>query len=334
MPPAVSILLPVFNAADTLRSCLESVRRQTFLDWECVIVDDGSEDPSIQTAAAAAASDPRFIIVRNKHAGLIETLNTGIDRCSGDLVARMDADDWMHRNRLWLQTRAFAEDPSLELVGAHVRTFPRSTLGDGSREYETWLNSMRSPADVHRERFIECPLAHPTWMLRRSTLEREPYRDRGWPEDYDLLLRLLQNGTRAGVVPQRLVAWRHHPDRLSRRNLRYSLERFTACRAAFLASDYLRNSDSYILWGYGQTGRALRRALAEHGKQLSGLIEVHPRRLGQTIHGAPVVAPDEIDHLPNNPLIVSVSGTGPRNEIRRKLEDLARVEGRDFICAA
>ena len=148
------------------------------------------------------------------------------------------------------------------------------------------------------------------------------------------MLRLLEGGACAGVVPRRLLGWSHRPNRLSRRDRRYSLERFTACRAAFLASDYLRNNDGYLLWGYGQTGRALRRALAEHGKQLSGLIEVHPGRVGQKIHGAPVVAPDEIDRLPKDPLIVSVSGTGPRNEIRRKLGDLDRAEGRDYVCAA
>lgn len=334
MPPTVSILLPVFNAADTLGVCLESVRRQTFIDWECVIVDDGSEDGSMETAATTAAFDARFIVVRRERAGLVKTLNAGIERCSGDLVARMDADDWMHRNRLALQARALAEDESLEIVGTHVRSFPRSGLGDGSREYEGWLNSMRSPADVYRERFVECPLAHPTWMLRRATLERSRYRDRGWPEDYDLLLRLLESGARAGVVPRRLVGWRHRPNRLSRRDSRYSLEQFTACRAAFLASGFLRESDGFLLWGYGQTGRALRRALAEHGKQLSGLIEIHPGRLGQTIHGAPVVAPNEIDHLPDHPLIVSVAGENPRNEIRRKLIGLDRVEGRDFVCAA
>ena len=144
MPPTVSILLPVFNAAQTLATCLKSIRRQTFIDWECIIVDDGSGDASIETAVTAAASDPRFIIVRREHAGLIETLNAGIDRCSGDLVARMDADDWMHRDRLKLQARALADDESLEIVGAHIRYFPRSGLGDGSREYEGWLNSMRS----------------------------------------------------------------------------------------------------------------------------------------------------------------------------------------------
>ncbi len=78
----------------------------------------------------------------------------------------------------------------------------------------------------------------------------------------------------------------------------------------------------------------MRRALAGHGKQLSGLIEIHPGRLGQRIHGAPVVAPDEIDRLPCHPLIVSVAGATARHTIRSKLKDLGRVEGRDFICAA
>ena len=334
MPAAVSILLPVFNAADTLGSCLESVRRQTLVDWECLILDDGSEDASTEIAARATASDSRFTHIRLDHTGLIQTLNTGIDRCGGDWVARIDADDWMHRDRLASQVEALTAQPSVDLVGCHLRTFPRAAVGEGSRDYEAWLNSMRSPADVYRERFIECPLAHPTWMLRRRTLEATRYRDRGWPEDYDLLLRLLQNGARAGVVPRRLLGWRHHPDRLSRRNPRYSLKSFTACRAAFLAADFLKNTDGYLLWGYGQTGRALRRALAENGKQLAGLIEVHRGRLGQTIHGAPVVAPDEIGRLPNLPLIISVSGLGPRNEIRARLWELNREEGHDYVCAA
>jgi len=331
--PSVSILLPVFNAAQTLTLCLKSIRRQTLTDWECILVDDGSTDGSIEIARAASASDSRFNVVQRDHSGLIETLNAGIDHCSAPLVARMDADDWMHRERLALQTRALAAD-SIEIVGAHVRTFPRSGLGKGAREYEAWLNSIRSPDDVYRERFIECALAHPSWMLRRTTLENKRYRNRGWPEDYDLLLRLLENGSRATVVPRRLLSWRQHPERLSRHDERYSLERFTACRAAFLATDFLKNDERFLLWGYGQTGRALCRALTAQGKNLSGLIEVHPRRLGQMIQGAPVVGPDDIDRLPDDPLIVSVSGAGPRTEIRLKLASLGRVEVRDYVCAA
>ncbi len=334
MSAVVSILLPVFNAADTLDSCLQSIREQTFQDWECIVADDGSTDGSVERATAVARSDPRFVPLELEHSGLVATLNAGLTRCGGEFVARMDADDRMHRDRLALQLEALKNDASLELVGSHVRTFPRSRLGQGSREYETWLGAMRSAEDVHRERFIECPLAHPTWMLRRSVLERLRYRDRGWPEDYDLILRLLRAGPCAGVVPRPLHHWRQHNDRLSRCNPTYGLDRFNACRAHFLARDYLRDASSYLLWGYGQTGRALRRALAGQGKRLGGLIEVHPGRIGQTIHGARVVSPQGIDRLPKAPLIVSVSGAGPRSEIRAKLRDLNRVEGSDYVCAA
>jgi len=334
MAPKVSILLPVFNAAETLADSLRSIRRQSCLDWECVLVDDGSTDGSVEVARAVALKDSRVNVLPRDHSGLIETLNAGVENCRGEFVARLDADDWMRRDRLESQIGGLEDDPTLDLVGTHVRIFPRDGLGDGSRDYERWLNSMRLPEDISRERFVECPLAHPTWTMRRATLNRLGYRDRGWPEDYDFLLRLLQSGGKAGIVPRRLVGWRHHTRRLSRHDPRYSLQQFTACRAYFLASGFLKDTDGFLLWGYGQTGRALRRELAKHGKQLSGLIEVHPGRIGQEIHGAAVVAPEDIGTLPNHPLIVSVAGAGPRNEIRDKLAQLNRVEGRDFVCAA
>ena len=335
MDPTVSILLPARDAGTELAACLDSVRRQRETSFECVVLDDGSSDATVEIATAAASKDPRIAVIRRQHSGLVTTLNAGIERCRGDFVARMDADDWMHRDRLVLQLRAFEADPALDLVGAHVRMFPRDTLGDGSREYERWLNAMRTPQDLRRERFIECPLAHPGWMIRKETLVRlGGYRDAGWPEDYDLLLRLLEGGGRAGVVPHRLIGWRRHAEQLSRRDERYSLRAFTECRAAFLASGPLRETNGFLLWGYGQTGRALRRALGRHRKQLSGLIEVHPGRLGQKIHGAPVVSVEAIDRLPRHLLIVSVAGIGPRNEIRNKLNRSGRVEGRDYFCAA
>ena len=88
------------------------------------------------------------------------------------------------------------------------------------------------------------------------------------------------------------------------------------------------------MWGYGATGRALRAALAVHGKQMWGLIDLHPGRLGQRIHGAPVVAPAELDRLPRHKLIVSVAGAGARKLIRAQLAARGWTEGRDFVCAA
>jgi len=332
--PFVSILIPSLDSAATLAACLHSVRRQTWDRWECVVVDDGSRDDSPDQATRLSRQDDRIRLLRGPHRGLVAALNTGLAACHGEFVARMDADDLMHRSRLEEQVAALVGRPDWSAVGSHVRLFPRRGLGPGYREYESWLNRIDTPQAVHREAFIECPVAHPSLMLRRATLTSLRYRDLDWPEDYDLVLRLLTRGEKIGIVPRRLLSWRHAPDRLSQTAPAYRIERFTACKARFLADTRLAASPNYILWGYGATGRALRRALHELGKQPTHIIEVHPGRIGNKIHNAPVVPPEELPNLPSHPLIVSVAGLGPRSKVRHKLATMGLTDPKDFICAA
>jgi cellulose synthase/poly-beta-1,6-N-acetylglucosamine synthase-like glycosyltransferase len=332
-PPRISVLLPVLDAAAVLEACLRSIRRQSRTDWECVVVDDGSRDGSAALARRFAAADRRFRVLCRPHRGLVAALNDGISHCRAPFVARMDADDLMHRDRLAAQVAALEADRGLAAVGCHVRLFPRDALGDGMRAYERWLNAIDSAERVRAEAFIECPVAHPGLALRRDALRGLGYRDRGWPEDYDLVLRLLGRGE-VGVVPRRLLAWRHGPGRLSRRSPVYATERFTACKADFLAEGFLDGTDRYVLWGYGATGRALHRALRVRHKQASAIVEVHPRRLGNRIHGAPVIPPQALLGRAREPLVVSVAGAGPRNRIRAELDAMGFHETRDYVCAA
>lgn len=329
--PRVSILLPVRDAAATLEPCLRSISRQREADFECVVVDDGSRDDSRARAHEAARRDPRIRLVERSRRGLVPALEEGLAECRGALVARMDADDWMHRDRLRLQREALDADPTLAGVGCHVRIFPRAGLAEGMRAYEAWLASLRGPEDVARDAFIECPLAHPTWMVRREHLEALPYRDRGWPEDQDWILRAHRRGLRLGVVPRRLLGWRRGG--LSERDPRYGIDRFVACKAHHLARSFLASHACYVLWGYGRTGRALREALAEQGRRPSHIVELHPGRLGQTIHGAKVVAPEALSEI-GGPIVVSVAGAEPRAQIRHALARLGRHEGADFVCTA
>jgi hypothetical protein len=260
----------------------------------------------------------------------------------------MDADDWMHRDRLHLQAQALEADPELEAVGSFVRIFPRSEMRDGRRDYETWLSEQKDPATIWRERFIECPIPHPTLAIRKVTLEELGYRDRLWPEDYDLLLRLLRRGPCVGNVDRRLLGWRDGPKRLSRTDARYAQARFTACRAWHLHRDFLATKPTYILWGHGKTGRALRRELSTLGHHASFIVDVHPRRIGERIGGTLVIAPEELARLsghanetnsqsaadPIDLVIVSVAGRDPRNEIRSALNAIGLREGVGFVCAA
>ena len=160
------------------------------------------------------------------------------------------------------------------------------------------------------------------------------YVDCGWPEDYDLVLRALAAGLRIGVVPRRLLSWRDRSEGLSRTAARYSEQQFVACKAYFLATGFLAGTDSYVLWGYGSTGRMLRRALLTHAKTPSHIVDVKAGRLGQRIHGAPVIPPDALPSLGATRTIVSVARAGPRSEIRAAMMRMGFVESSDYVCAA
>jgi len=331
--PRVSVLLPARNAEATLPACLASIRRQSEVRWECIVVDDGSTDATRQIADGAAAADARFRVVSLPHVGLVGALNEGLRHCRAGLVARMDADDLMHRERLAVQAAHLDGNPGLAAAGCHVRLFPRDGLSPRIREYEAWLNGLRDADDVARDAFVECPIAHPSLMMRRS-MAALGYDDRGWPEDYDLVLRALAHGLRIGVVPRRLLSWRRHPGNLSRRDPRYAREQFFRCKAHYLAAGCLAASPEYVLWGFGETGKALRKALAALGKRASHIVELHPRRLGRRIHGAPVVPPARMAELRGRPAVVSVAREGPRRDARGLLSGMGFVEGRDYVCAA
>ena len=334
--PKISVLVPIYNAEHTLEIALRSVISQSLADFECVAVDDGSIDGSFELAQEIAKTDSRLRVIRRPHGGIVSTLNAGLALCRGQYVARFDADDLMHEGRLGLQFEQLERMDALAGVGCHVELFPRDELTDGHQAYENWLNSLHDEHEIYRDRFVECPVAHPTICLRRQVFEEFGYRDVNWPEDYDLVLRLLGAGFRIGTVPMRLLKWRDSQARLSRRSGRYGADKFVLCKAHFLAEHFLGSQNRYWLWGYGDTGRALCRALSSLGKDPEYIIERHPGRIGQRIAGALVIAPTEMAALSKErtPIVVSVAGAGPRADVRKLAMELGLQEGPDYCCAA
>ncbi|HYD50684.1 MAG TPA: glycosyltransferase family 2 protein [Terriglobales bacterium] len=337
----VSVLIPACDAAVTLATSLRSVARQTWRSFECIVVDDGSRDDTAAIAAHFARHDPRFLLVRQPHGGVVAALNAGLLHCRGEYIARMDADDVMRRERLAAQVALLEAQPELAAVGCHVRLFPRASLGAGWRQYERWLNGILTPEQLRRDALVECPVAHPGLMLRRRVLAELGYREMGWPEDYDLVLRLLEIGAAIGIVPRRLLAWRSSSERASRTDPRCAIDRFVACKADYLARTFLADRSGFGLWGYGSTGRAIRRELRGHGKNATYVIDVDRARIGNDLRWekgsapVPVLPPDSVDRLRTPPpLLVSVAGERPRNEIRDFLADRGWQELRDFVCVA
>src|SRR5436190_20057932 len=118
-PPAITVLMPVFNAAAFVREAIQSVLRQTQADLELLIIDDASTDGS--SAIIRSFSDPRVrVITHQRNLGLVASLNDGLDQARGRYVARMDADDVMHPQRLEKQLRYLEEHVDIALVAAFV----------------------------------------------------------------------------------------------------------------------------------------------------------------------------------------------------------------------
>jgi hypothetical protein len=226
-------------------------------------------------------------------------------------------------------------DPELVLCGCGVRYFPREAVRGGALRYERWLNGLTGSAALERDLFVECPLAHPTFFLRADALAAAGgYRDRGWPEDYDLILRLWRAGGKLGTVPEVLLDWREGPERLSRTQPAYGPDAFRRCKAHHLARSLLSGRDGAVVWGAGPTGKTFARALAAEGVRLRAFVDLDPDKIGQEIHGAPVIEPDGIARFTGAFCAAAVGQPGAREEIRAALAGRGWEEGRDFVAVA
>jgi glycosyltransferase involved in cell wall biosynthesis len=326
--------MPVRNEAPYLPAALCSLARQTFTDWELIVVDDGSSDDSPAILATAAQKDARIRIIRQHGEGLVIALNTGLAACKSQLIARMDGDDICHPLRLERQVAYLDNNPDVGLVACNFRHFPRPHLKQGMLAYETWQNALADHDLILRDRFIESPFVHPSIAARRELINAMGgYRDLGWPEDYDLWLRLADAGTRFARLPDLLFFWRDHPERATRVMHEYEATAFRACKLHHLLNGYLKDTCDVIIAGAGLEGRAWHRLLAAEGIKVSNWIDVDRRKIGTTLHGAPVVSTQQLPDL-RSKILVAIGVRGAREQFRELVSPMGLKEGLDFICIA
>lgn len=204
--PKVTVLLPVYNEERYLREALASVLAQTFVDFELLLIDDGSSDGSAKIAEEC--TDPRLRLELNdRNRGQPATLNRGLGLASGQYIARMDADDICLPRRLEEQVRFMDQHPQIGICGTAVRV-----LGSD----EVWSCPLE-----HEE--IRCALLfynafnHPTVMLRRDVFECFHLQydvTTSTAEDYDLWVRAVEV-TETANLPDVLLEYRVHAEQIS-----------------------------------------------------------------------------------------------------------------------
>jgi len=360
-PPLISIILPVRDGRRTLGRALASVRRQTEPRWELLVVDDGSSDGTPGLLAAAAREDARIRVLTQPARGLVAALNAGLAAARGGFVARLDADDEAHPERLARQAAHLQANPAHGLVGSLVEFGGDRAASAGYALHVDWLNTLRTPAEIALNRFVESPFAHPSVMFRSELVGKYGgYRAGEFPEDYELWLRWLEAGVTMAKVPETLLTWHDGPARLSRTDPRYAPEAFFRLKAEYIAKELgriqARREGSELardregspsrasslphpglevwIWGAGRPTRQRAAALAAHGVRVAGYVDVDAKKIGNVVGGLPVIAADALPPPGARFILGYVSTRGARDYIRAQLGHRNYIEGRDFLSCA
>lgn len=181
--PQITIGLPCYMAEKTLARTIESVLNQTYEDFELLLVDDGSEDGTLEIARKY--QDERIrIIADGEHRGIAARLNMMVREAQGRIFARMDADDVMYPTRLERQLEFLNQHPEADVVGCAAVVMDEKGMPIGTRE---------TGAYGYKQ---VCRLLHPTIMGRTDWFRQNPYDERySGCEDYELWLRVKGKAT-------------------------------------------------------------------------------------------------------------------------------------------
>jgi hypothetical protein len=169
---------------------------------------------------------------------------------------------------------------------------------------------------------------------RRHILSAGGYRHGMFPEDYDLWLRLHRQGMQMAKLPRVLLQWRDRPQRVTRVDPRCSRQAFDRLRSAALARDPRLRSRQHrelVVWGAGRKTRQRVALLLEHGYRPNAWVDIDPRKIGNTIEGAPVVAPEWLQREPKPLVLCYVARHGARELIEQELNRYGYCKGKDFL---
>ena len=208
--PLVTVLMSVFNGETYLKKAIDSILKQSYSDFEFLIINDGSKDKTAEILEHEAKRDSRIKVIDQDNQGLVASLNYGLKKASGQLIARIDADDIAYPHRLEKQVTYMAEHPDLLALGSAI------TLIDDQGRTLKQINYPTGTQEVRSAMMLGSKLAHPAVIMRREqVLQIGAYREAcRHAEDYDLWLRLLEIGE-IDNLDEPLLYYRQHDGKIS-----------------------------------------------------------------------------------------------------------------------
>lgn len=236
--PLVSIIIPAYNYALYLPECVESVLKQTYSNWECIIIDDGSTDNTKQVAEKLCNTDKRIYYFLQKNSGPTVARNFGLSKAKGEFIQFIDADDLIESKKLEIQLAEFEKNPDCDIVYSSVRYF---RANDRTKLYNDitlegslpWMKNLSGKGDIMIKALLKgniMVISSP--LVRRSLFEKfgAMSEDLYFNEDWELWARFAMNIAKFQFVdkPGTLALVRVH-ESYSRDNFKMYIYGLLAC---------------------------------------------------------------------------------------------------------
>lgn len=319
---SISIILPVFNAAPFLAACLESIQNQSINDWELIAIDDFSTDSSWEILNSFRAKFPLQVqLLKNKEKGIIPALELAYSKSQGEYITRMDADDLMEKTKLETLRNILIENGKGFVSTGLVKYFSETSLGDGYKKYEKWLNDLSMENKNYDDIYKECVIPSPSWMCHREDFEKcGAFSNSQYPEDYDLCFRFYKNNLKVVSAKKIIHHWRDYSNRTSRTDPNYANPNYFDLKLPyFLELDFDKNRP-LVIWGAGTKGKHLAKKLNElkiHFHWVSN----NEKKNGKMIYDIKVEHFDKVETLENSQIIISVASPEGQVEILNFLKN-------------
>lgn len=312
----VSILMPVKNAGDFLKACIESIQAQEGIEWELIAVNDHSTDGSNECLLQFASEDDRINVFQNNGSGIVAGLQTAYAQAKGNCIHRMDADDLMPKRKLELMAS------ELEMgcvVTGKVKYFSDEWLvGLGFQNYESWINTMAENGGHWKEIYKECPIPSPAWMMYREDFERiGGFQSDLIPEDYDLCFRMYENEIEIKALNEVVHLWRDSQNRTSRKLPEYFPMAYYPLKMTHFMRIDRDESKDLVLWGAGKKGKRIAKWLLEKEYTFHWISD-NKNKHNVSIHGV-VLESTDIE-LRGKQTILAMASPEDKKNVQAKLD--------------
>lgn len=327
----VSILTPFRNTEEYLNACIDSVKKQSYHNWELWLIDDHSEDNSYEIASAFAEKDARIKLLKNEGSGIIKALQLAYNSCKGDFITRMDSDDIMVAKKLESMTNQLIKHGLGHIALGQVAYFSKAPISEGYLSYQNWLNDLTKKGANFKEVYKECVIASPCWMVYKEDLEKSNgFNNHIFPEDYDLVFRFYANNLKCIPSNQILHYWREYPTRTSRTSDHYTIEAFTVLKTKYFTQlDYNPNKN-LVIWGAGRKAKIVAKSLIDKGIPFHW-VSINPKKEAKKIYGVPLIGLEELEKLSNTQHIITIANGNSQTAISDYMLYKGLIDGKDYF---